>query len=273
MKIDPAVSRIPTQGVVARVSAKTRAIPSGATARALAILTTVAQADSPVLASELALKLKLSKATVHRLAVHLEDLGFLLRQPGSRRFIVGPELQRLSVDALIASSQRGELHAILQALVDEIQETSNFTVLDGNEIVYIDRVESHWPMQIHLHPNSRVPLHCGASGKVFLSFMPPRKRRRLLTAAPLKRYTERTVIDPVKIEDGLKSVRTAKAAIDDEEFLQGLIGLAVPIFDRRGRVCATVSTHVPTSRLRADEAYRYFPAMTRAAEAVTRTLS
>lgn len=245
---------------------------SSATARALAILREIAQAQGPTAAADIALKLGLSKATVHRLAVHLEELGFLQRQPGTKRFVVGPELQLLAVDALINSTWRGERHAILQALVEQVQETCNVTVLDGNEVVYIDRVESHWPLRTHLHPSSRVPLHCGASGKVFLSFMPAYKRRRLLTSGPLKRYTEKTVIDPKKIEQELKLVRAQKVGVDDEEFLPGLVGLAVPVFDSRGRVCATVSLHVPTVRQNAKQALKNVPALTWAAEAISRTL-
>lgn len=243
-----------------------------ATARAFAVLDAVAQAQGPVAAADLAPKLGLPRATVHRIALHLEELGLLQREPGSKRFVVGPHLQMLALDSLINSSWRGERHAILQALVDEVGETCNVTVLDGNEVVYIDRVEAQWPLRTHMHPGSRVPLHCGASGKVFLSFMPAYKRRRLLRSVPLKRFTDRTEIDPEKIEQELQTIRKTKVGVDDEEFLPGLVGLAVPVFDARDRVCATVSLHVPTVRLDAKQALRHVPALARAAQAVSRTL-
>lgn len=256
----------------ARGLARLPAEAGSATARAVSILDAVAQAKSPVAATDLAPRLSLPKATVHRIASHLEELGLLQREPGSKRFVVGPHLQTLALDSLINSTWRGERHAILQALVDEVEETCNVTVLDGNEVVYIDRVESHWPLRTHMQPGSRVPLHCGASGKVFLSFMPAYKRRRLLNAAPLRRYTDRTVVDPRKIEEGLKEIRAKGVGVDDEEFLPGLVGLAVPVFDARGRVCATVSMHVPTARLNAAQALRHVPALARAAKAIGRTL-
>lgn len=254
------------------LASKGRHVADSAAGRALAILEIIAKGEEPLAAADLAPKLGLPKATVHRLAVLLEHLGFLQREPGTKRFIVGPKLEAVALETLIHSSRRGERHAILQALVDEVGETCNVTVLDGSEVVYIDRVESHWPLRTHFQPGSRVPIHCGASGKVFLSLMPARKRRYLLTSAPLKRYTQKTVVDPEAIEDELKRMRATQVGLDVEEFLPGLIGLAVPVFDSSGRVCATVSMHAPTARLDVEQVLACVPALKRAADAIGRTL-
>lgn len=251
---------------------KSHQIAGSAAARALTILEMVARADEPVASADLAPKLGLPKATAHRLAALLEHLGFLQREPGTKRFIVGPKLTMMALDALIHSPRRGERHAILRALVEEVGETCNVTMLDGDAVVYLDRVESHWPLRTHFQPGSRVPIHCGASGKLFLSLMPARKRRSLLTAAPLKRYTEKTVVDPDKIEEELKRVRAGRVGLDVEEFLPGLIGLAVPVFDFQNRMCATVSMHAPTARLNVEQVLACVPALRHAADAVARTL-
>lgn len=243
-----------------------------AAARALAILRAVSASESPVSAVELHPRLGLPKPTIHRLMLLLENLGFLEREPGSKRFITGPAQAEMALETFINSPQRTIRHAILQSLVDEVQETCNITVLSGSEVIYVDRVESHWPLRSHMQPGSRVPLHCGASGKLFLSFMPAQKRRRLLSAAPLRKYTENTVIDPTLIEKELKRVRTAETGLDAEEFLKGLIGVAVPVFDAHKRMCATVSLHVPTVRCTSEQALAYVPALKRAAIAVGRTL-
>ena len=209
----------------------------------------VAEANEPIALADIAPKLNLPKATVHRLAALLKHLGFLQHEPGTKRFIVGPKLTIIALDALINSSLRGERHAILRAPVDEVGETCNMTVPDSDTVVYVDRVEFHWPLRTHFQPGSRVPLHCGASGKLFLSLMPARKRRQLLTAAPLKRYTERTVVDSDKINEELKRIRAKQVGLDVEEFLPDLIGLAVPVFDSQNHLWATVSMRAPTARL------------------------
>lgn len=240
-------------------------------ARPLAILEAVAESDEPVAAADLAPKLHLPRATVHRLCVVLERLGFLQRELGSKRFVVGYRQEQLAINSLINSSHRGARHAVLQTLAREVGETVNVTVLDGNEIVYIDRVESHWPLRTHLQAGSRIPIHCGASGKLFLSLMPAAKRRRLLIA-PLKKYTENTITNPKRLEDHLKQIRLSRVSIDNEEFMQGLIGLAVPVYDARKRICATVSLHAPTARFTVEGVEAFVPALQRSAEAISKLL-
>lgn len=243
-----------------------------AAARALAILEVISRSGEPVSAVELSPRLGLPKPTVHRQMLLLEALNFLQREPGTKRFIAGDRLTQMSLETLINTPKKAERHAILQALVEEVQETCNVTVLAGNEVVYIDRVECHWPLRTHFHIGSRVPIHCGASGKLFLSLMPAAKRRRLLRMAPLKRFTEKTVLDAALIERELKDIRASKIGIDVEEFVQGLIGIAVPVFDRGGRMCATVSMHAPTLRVSAQSVLRFVPALQKAAIAISETL-
>lgn len=234
----------------------------------LAVLEAVAQVDGPVSAIDLVPRLGLPRATVHRIAVALERLGYLHREPGSKRFTVGFRQEHLALNTLINSSARGARHAVLQSLVDDVGETCNVTVLDGNEVVYIDRVESDWPLRTHLQPGSRVPIHCSASGMLFLSAMPALKRRRILTAAPLRKYTPKTIVDPNAIQLRLREIRAAGVAIEAEEFMQGLIGVAVPVHDERGRMCATVSMHAPTARFTVEQVLARVPALQRAAKAI-----
>lgn len=246
--------------------------PTSPGVRLLMVLEAVAQFEDPVAAVDLVPRVDLPRATVHRLCVMLERLGFLQREPGSKRFVTGHRQAELAINSLIHSSHRAARHSALQALASEVDETVNVTVLDGNEVVYVDRVECQWPLRTHLQPGSRVPIHGGASGKLFLSVMPATKRRRVL-AGPLLKYTENTITDPRALEEQLKQIRTAGYAVDLEEFMQGLIGLAVPVYDGRRRVCATVSLHAPTARLSADQVMKHIPAMQRSAETISRLLS
>jgi len=245
---------------------------SSATARSLAILHAVSATEGSVSAVELAPVLGLPKPTVHRLMQVLEYVGYLQREPGSKRFIVGPMQTEMAVDTLINSPQRSIRHHILRALVDELQETCNIATLAGDAIVCIDRIESNWPFRVRYQSGSRVPLHCTASGKLFLSQMPAHKRRRLLNSAPLKKFTDNTLVNPAEIEKDLKQIRSTGTALDKEEYLQGLLGVAVPVFDLKGRMCATVSTLVSSERRGAKHIMDYVPALNRAASAITETM-
>lgn len=261
-----------TKRAASKARQKERSFKQSAAGRAMAILQTVSATDSAISAAELFPALGIPKPTIHRLMLLLEELAFLEREPGSKRFIAGAALTRMAIDTLIFSPNRSIRHGILQALVDEVQETCNVTMLAGNEVVYVDRVEAHWPLRYHLQQGSRVPMHCSASGRLFLSFMPARKRHALLSSHSLKRYTQNTIVDPILIEKGLKAVRASGISLDVEEFMEGLIGVAVPVFDGQNRICATVSMHAPTVRCSPEKALTYARKLKRAALAIGATL-
>jgi DNA-binding IclR family transcriptional regulator len=245
--------------------------PPSIGARALAVLELIAGSEEPLSLSELIAATHWPKATVHRFAVLLEQLGFAQRTLDGKRYAIGPRLSQLAANAMRHSLQWGPRRAILTALVSEIGETCNITVLDGNELIYLDRVESAWPLQIRLNVGSRVPLHCTASGKLFLSLSPPALRQSLIAAASLKKYTSRTITDPVRLTHEIERIKETGIGSDDEEFIEGMAAAAVPVLDQKGRICATVAVHGPVGRLSLERAVALAPALKRAADKVAQT--
>jgi len=209
----------------------------------------IAVQENPVSLDTISQATRIPKGTAHRLVSGLVRIGFLACDARPKNYSVGPRLAALGLAAQMHSSVRGERHAVLKALVDQIGETCNMTTLDGVEIVYIDRVESAWPLRLHLQPGSHVPIHCTSSGKLFLSQMRGSQRERILSRVPLKRYTPKTVTDRARLELELARIRKTKVATDDEGFLAGLISVAVPVLDGRGQMIATVAVHAPSARL------------------------
>jgi DNA-binding IclR family transcriptional regulator len=98
--------------------------------------------------------------------------------------------------------------------------------------------------------------------------MNKRERRRLLEAAPLTRCTERTVVSPDLIEEELKTIKKEGVGYDNEEFLSGMVAIAVPVFDKSNRVCFTVAAHAPTTRMHLDDLRQYIPSLRKAATAL-----
>jgi IclR family transcriptional regulator, acetate operon repressor len=152
--------------------------------------------------------------------------------------------------------------------VEELGESCNLTTLSGNEIVYLDRVETLEPLRFTLQPGSRVPAHCSASGKMIMSQLAPAQRRRLLEAAPLKQYTPNTVTDVDQIEEELKKVRRDGYALDAEEFLPGLVCAAVLVPSTAGISNLGIAVQAPVMRLTPEKALRLLPALRRAADAI-----
>ncbi len=237
--------------------------------RALLIMEKIVESERPLSSAYLAEMLALPKATVHRIAQQLEGEGYLQREPVSRRFVAGRRLRDFSLAVLSNAVLGAPRHAVLQALAEEIGETCNCTMLDGNQIIYFDRIEANWPYRIHLPPGSRLPLHCTASGKLFLASMTVAQRQQLLTSAPLKRHTERTITDPQQLESELQRIAEQGYGVDNEELLPGMVALALPVTDDSERICFTVAVHAPTVRKPLEELRQYLPALRRAAAALS----
>jgi IclR family acetate operon transcriptional repressor len=236
--------------------------------RALEILEAVATARRPVTGNEIMAWVKLPKPTVYRTCTLLETMGMVQREADSKKLTVGPRLCALALEVMLSSPNRGPIRAVLQSLASAIGETCTFTILDGNEVVVVDRVESAEPLRLELHAGSRIPLHCTASGKLFLSLVPRALSRRLIESAPLMRRTPNTTIDPRALQLELKRIRRERISRDNQEFSNGLIAIAVPVVGTRGRICGTVSVNAPATRMTLREAEVHVPALRRAAQAI-----
>jgi len=233
--------------------------------RGLAIIEWICAQDRPVSSAEAAEAVGLPKATAHRMAQQLEAQGYLQHMPGSKRFSGGPKLHGLALAALSNSVIGAPRHAILQSLSEEIEETCNCTMLEGSHIVYFDRVEANWPYRIHLPVGTHLPLHCTASGKLFLALMPKMRCERLLNTLTLTRHTDLTITDPARLEAQLGRIREDGISVDEGEYLDGLISLAIPVLDEHERICFAIAVHAPTARRSVMELRQYLPAMRRAA--------
>ncbi len=256
-------------------AAADRSLPPGSAAlRALTLLERVAGAERSTSLDELVKATGLSKPTAFRLLALLERAGLLLRDPAAeKRYTTGPRLHALALDVLRNSPARAERHAILQHLVEEIGETCNVSLLDGPEVVYMDRVETSWPLRLHLQTGSRVPLHCTSSGKLFLSQMPPARREKLLGRGPLARFTERTITDRAALDAELARISADGVSADNEEFLAGIVCLAVPVCDGAGEMFAAVALQAPVARLTLADCRRHLPALRSAATALAQTFA
>ncbi len=236
--------------------------------RGLGIMQHIAQASRGLSIAELVYLSKLPKPTVHRITLQLEGEGYLQRAP-DKRFTIGRQFKLLALQVHSNLSVAAPRHAILQTLSDTIGETCNCTILDANQTVYFDRVECNWPIKVDLSLGSRLPLHATASGKLFLAYMKPQERKRLLQAAPLSENTPRTITCPDILEKELKAIKKEALGYDNEEFLTGMVALAVPVFDRNNNIYFTVAVHAPTTRQSLESLREHIPALRKAAKALT----
>ena len=243
---------------------------SGSSAeRSLRLIALLANEGRALSLADLAARLSLPKGTAHRICTQLLATGFLARDVSERFFTVGPALRRLAFDTLNHGVVRGLRHEVLSELVDEVHETCNFTTLDGVQVLYLDRVEAHWPLRLTLDVGSHVPLHCTASGKLMLAHMPRKERDALLGRLTLTAMTRNslTTVDALRVE--CDAIVKQGYSCDREEFIAGLVAVAVPVFDAEGKVRAAIAVHAPTVRMSMDDAMERIGALQAASEKMT----
>ena len=234
--------------------------------RSLRLLSVLADHGEPMTLAELVHTLDLPKATVHRICTQLQECGFVARDVSENAFVVGPALRKLALDTLNHGTVRGLRHQVLEALVAEVGETCNFTTLDGANVLYLDRVEAPWPWRLTLDVGVHVPIHCTASGKLFLSTMDNKSRDLLLRTVTFERMTDHTLVAAEALRIECETIVQRGYSFDREEFVTGLIAMAVPVHDAKGTVRAAVAIHAPTTRVTFDDLVARLPAMRAAAQ-------
>lgn len=251
--------------------AKSEARPDGDTPalRLFGLLEVIAEKDQSFNLQALVEETGLPKPTLHRMLQQLEAAGLIQRNGDGRQYGTGLRLRRLAENLLLNSTSHGARHMVLRRLVEEVGESCNLTAFSGGEVLYLDRVETAAPLRFYLHPGSRVPAHCSATGKLFLAQLAPAQRQRLLANVELERYTQNTLTDHAQLESELERVKRDGYAMDDEEFLPGLvcIGVLVPAADG-GKSNLGLALQAPVMRISRDKAVQLLPALQRAAAAL-----
>jgi DNA-binding IclR family transcriptional regulator len=216
--------------------------------RLLMLLEEVARAGVPVTPSAINEVLGLPKPTIHRLFHTAEAEGFLQRDIDGRSYSPGRRLRRLAVATLSSERVRTVRLAILRRVAEEIGETCNISTPDRDGMFYLDRVETHWPLRIQLPIGTQVPFHCTASGKMYLSSLRQDYLDRFLKSYQLRPVTSKSITDPAKLKQELALTRERGYSTDDEEFMDGMVAIALPIRDEQGRLLSTLSVHAPRQR-------------------------
>ncbi|AWI80726.1 IclR family transcriptional regulator [Parazoarcus communis] len=253
-----------TQPEIARIDGDTP------TLRLFALLEVIAQKNQFFSLQSLVEETGLPKPTLHRMLQQLESAGMLQRDGDGRHYSTGMRLRRMAEQLLLNNTVHGARRAVLRQLVDEVGESCNLTALSGSEVLYLDRVETPAPLRFYLHPGSRVPAHCSASGKLFLGQMSPSQRKRLLEHTPLEKYTARTLTTFEALDAEVERVSRDGYAFDDEEFLPGLFCLAVLVPNPNGRSNTGIAIQAPVMRLSHDKVLKLLPALQRAAQAMAK---
>ncbi len=216
--------------------------------RAIRILEAFHEGSSPTV-TELSRTLKLPKSSVYELVSTLAAEGVVRKEASSNRYRLGLRLVELARAASRDLDVRQVAHPLIEKLRDDLNETVQLTVLDGEQILYVDGCESSWQLRTFFEPGDRAPLYCTALGKAILANLPARDSERILRRKGLRAFTSKTLTDPAVLRRELARTAARGYSIDDMEHEEGVRCVAAPIRDREGRAFASISVSGPAHRV------------------------
>lgn len=217
--------------------------------RTLLILEVIGRSDNAMTATEINDEIGLPKQSVHRLVATLEKKGFLNREPGGKRYRPSRRLRLMGAGLLHASRFHITRHQVLLTVASKVQEAVNYVIPEESGMHYLDRIETNWPFQIKLPVGTNVPFHCTASGKCFMASLSKAARYRFVSGLNLRALTNKSFINFEELLIELDKISKQGYAIDDEEFVDGMRAIAVPVTDHTGRFVAALAFHGPSQRL------------------------
>jgi DNA-binding IclR family transcriptional regulator len=222
--------------------------------------------------TELARALGLPKSSVYELVSTLVSEGLLAKEDPTSRYRLGLRLVELARAANQHLEVRQVARPLIEKLRDELNETVQLTILDGEEILYVDGCESSRQLRTFYQFGDRAPLHCTALGKAILANLPTDEIERRLRRRTLKAYTPATLTDPQELRRELARTAARGYSVDDMEHEEDVRCVGAPIRDREGRAFASISVSGPAHRLRPGRDREIARQLIAAAEEISRAL-
>lgn len=206
--------------------------------------------DNPELGvTEMAKILGLSKSTVHRILLSMGSEGFVHKDAQTNRYSLGTSVLALTNIVNYQLPIINESIPILNLLTEKTGETALLGILEGNNIIYLQKIESENPVKPALQIGMRLPIHCTSSGQVILAFQAEETIAKLVPNK-LEPYTSKTVTTREELEKRLIEIKRQKYAICDQEYCEEYIAISAPVWDNQNHVMAAVSIVGPVQRIK-----------------------
>jgi IclR family transcriptional regulator, pca regulon regulatory protein len=198
----------------------------------------------------------MSRSTTHRYVITLVALGYMV-QDTSRKYRLGLLVTDLGMSALNSTGLREHARPYLEELRQRSTYTVNIAVLDGPEILYVDRARSYRRGQgmidFGLAPGSRLPAYCTAMGKLLLAYLPEHEQRNVLGEIVLSKHGPNTITSKKRLRTELDQIRDDGMAVNDQELAPSMYAIAVPVCGDSHDVIAAVNMAVHTSMIGLEE--------------------
>ena len=217
--------------------------------KALTLLDAFTAEQPELTLSELARRAGAHKSSAFRLLATLEAHGFVEKSPAGHGYRLGWKPLELA-GRLLARYELRELAALfMEELAEKSGEIVHLSILDGAQIVYLDKRGRSQPLTVSTTIGGRSPAHASAMGKVLLAGLLAEEAQQVLGSRRLLRFTPTTITDRRRLARELEAIRRQGYALDNEETFPGIRCAAAPLLDGAGKVLAAISVTAPTQRM------------------------
>ena len=216
--------------------------------KGLQLLEVLARSREPQGVSDLATQLSLGKSNVHRLLQALVELGYVLKDETTAQYQVSLRLWELGAAVEVGFRIKAAASEAMTRLLARTRETVHLSVLDGEEVVYVHKLDSPEPVRAYSEIGGRAPAFCVATGKAMLAWQP----RAVLAsvASHLRAHTPRTITDPQEYLREMDRIRANGYAVNRGEWRETVWGVAAVIRSAKGNVLAAIGVSGPSARIK-----------------------
>jgi IclR family transcriptional regulator, acetate operon repressor len=236
--------------------------------RGLALLGIIAQADGLSLTS-IAQRAGIAASTAHRILATLKAAGFVQCDDARGGYLIGVKAFKVG-SAFLRNRKLVDIgRSAMRELMQASGETTNIGIEDDGYVVYVAQLESHHPVRTFHRPGARGALHASSLGKAIMAALPQASVTQILHRVGMKKFTERTIVDPQLLLTELGLVRKRGWAVDDQEQADGMRCVGAPVFNEHSEVVGALSVSGPTVRMTEERLGELGPLVKRAAAELT----
>ncbi|KAA9018325.1 IclR family transcriptional regulator [Niallia endozanthoxylica] len=205
--------------------------------------------DEPELQLEdIATALEIGQSTAYRLVHTLIEEGFIVRDPSAKSYRLAASVLALGHTIMTKVDLCHLSIPILEQLAGVSGETAHIGVFKDHQVLYLLKMDSSYPVHLLSHAGRKNPVHCTSTGQVLLAYQSEETIEQIINKG-LTCYTSKTITNPIKIKNLLKTIRSQGYAVSQEELHEGVVSIAAPVKNSKGNVIAAVSIAGPTLRL------------------------
>jgi DNA-binding IclR family transcriptional regulator len=222
--------------------------------------------------TQIAQEVGLNKSTVYRLLTSLQQRGYVEKSETGGTYQIGVKLVEVASNHINNLELQTEARPILNEMQTELGLVVHLGILDGPEVVYVEKMDISPDIRGYTQIGMRVPAQCSSLGKCILAQMSGEQLDYIMSACNFESYTANTITNLPDFKAHLRQVRQQGWAMDNEEYIVGHRCVGAPIYDYRGEIIAAISASGPTSLFPDEQIEQVAKRVQTAAETVSRRL-